>query len=359
VLAAVGGHLVYPALLGLATRGRRAQPPPDPDPWPPLSVVIPAYLEAGVIAQKIGDLRHNGYPGEIEIIVVADGDPRTAFAARAAGARTLESPDRLGKSQAINRGIADASHEIVVLTDANNHLVPGSLAAAVRWFGDPAIAAVAGEKIEADAGGEEAYWRFESWLKRREALLGITLGLVGELTLLRTAAFRPIPEHISVDDLWIALDLAGRGEHIAYEPEARSIDEPADSLRVQWERRTRIASTGLDAFFRRSELLMPSAGVVAAQIWGHRLWRYTAGPAAHLVLLGLSVHHRRDSRVAQAFLVGHAVGAGALVAKARGANLPKPLEAGAQLLFLQGVAVGGVVRYLRRENAVRWPKLER
>ena len=55
--------------------------------------MVPAYREAGVIAAKIDDLRANGYPGSLEILVVADGDPETAAAAERAGARALTGPN--------------------------------------------------------------------------------------------------------------------------------------------------------------------------------------------------------------------------------------------------------------------------
>src|SRR5690606_3387174 len=119
------------------------------------------------------DLRANGYPAEIELVVVAE-DPETADAAEVAGARVLRPTERLGKSQAVNAGVDAASHELVVLTDANNTLAPGSLAALVAHFADPRVGAVAGAKSEHDEG-EAAYWRFEAWLKERESrALGTT-----------------------------------------------------------------------------------------------------------------------------------------------------------------------------------------
>ena len=83
----------------------------------------------------------------------------------------------------------------MVISDANNRLAPGALAAVVEHFADPDVGAVAGEKLEDDGGGGESlYWKFESWLKQHEARLGTTIGLVGELSAFRAQAWRPIPE---------------------------------------------------------------------------------------------------------------------------------------------------------------------
>jgi cellulose synthase/poly-beta-1,6-N-acetylglucosamine synthase-like glycosyltransferase len=382
VTAATAGHVLYPAWLAWRTRGRRGRVPvarvaAGPEAPPDLTVVVPAYREAGVIAAKIDDLRANGYPGSLEILVVADGDPDTAEAAERAGARTLTGPERLGKSQALNRGFAEATTPVVVISDANNRLEAGALVALVGHFADPAVGAVAGEKLEdGGGGGESLYWRFESWLKEREDRLGTTIGLVGELSAIRAEAWRPIPHDVATDDFWAALDINEQGYRIAYEPRARALDPPAPSLRASWERRIRSVSGALHIMVRRRRQLRPSAGLVAAELWGHRLSRYTVSPVAHLTLLVVAVSKARSSTLARAFLLANVAASVGLVASTR-AGEPVPdapdvseramplrllaiASAGAgQVMFLQGVALGGMVRYARGDRSTMWSTVER
>jgi poly-beta-1,6-N-acetyl-D-glucosamine synthase len=378
VAVAASGHVLYPAWLAWRTRGGRGrtdvpQAHGAPATAPDLTVVVPAYREAGVIAAKIDDLRANGYPGSLEILVVADGDPQTAEAAERAGARALTGPERMGKSQALNRGIAEAKAPIVVITDANNRLAPGALAAAAAHFADPGVGAVAGEKVEDDdGGGESMYWRFESWLKRREDQMGTTIGLVGELAAIRASAWRPIPRDIATDDFWTALDIAEQGYRIAYEPRARAIDPAVESLAASWERRIRSVSGALHVMARRRRQLGPSGGLVAAEVWGHRLVRYTAGPLAHVVLLVVAGSTVRSNRLARVFLVANALACAGLVVRtgaeegdgARGQSPPQRLLRAAlagsgQVMFLQGVALGGMVRYVRGDRSTMWSTVER
>jgi hypothetical protein len=379
VAGASSGHLLYPAWLAWRTRGqgsaapdRRPGRPEDP---PPLTVLVPAYREAGVIAAKVEDLRANGYPGPLDIVVIADGDPETAAAAEKAGARCLSGPERLGKSQALNRGFEAADTPIVVITDANNRLTPGALAAMVEHFADPHVGAVAGEKLEDDGGGGESlYWRFESWLKQREDRLGTTIGLIGELSAIRAEAWRPIPADVAIDDLWAGLDVIEQGYRVAYEATARALDPAAPSLAAQWERRTRNVSGALHVLNRRRRQLRPSAGLVAAELWGHRLVRFTVGPLSHLTLLALAVAKVRSSSLARAFLFANGAAAVGLVASVResdqpagapaGGAGPRPLVAKAmagagQVLFLQGVALGGMARYARGDRPTMWSTVER
>jgi len=357
------GHVLYPAWLAYASRGRRPATPPDPPSWPALTVLVPAYKEAGCIEAKVRDVLANGYAGPLEVMVVADGDPETAERAEQAGATVVSAPERLGKAQAVNLGFSKVTTPVVVLSDANNVLSPGALAALVRHLEDPSVGAVAGSKVEDDGRGEDLYWRFESWLKAREWALGSTIGLVGELAAIRTDAWEPIPSDIAIDDLWVALDLAARGYRVAYEPEALAHEPPLPSVRGQWERRTRNVAGGLHVFARRRGQLGPGGGLAAVEIWGHRLGRYTVVPLSHLALLAVALRRLRRSRLAQLFVAGHVVG---VVTLARDASPGDASPGGApsvptriaQVLakgvFLDAVALGGLARYARGDRPTRW-----
>lgn len=351
---ALAGPVGYPAWLAWVTRRSQPAEPPSGGVWEGLSLVVPAYLERGIIGAKLDDLERADYAGEREIIVVAD-DPETAAAARRAGVVVIESGRREGKPAALNRGVAAARHPIVVMTDANAMLRSGSLPALARWFRDPQVGAVAGEKQI--AGGHEGfYWHFESWLKRRESLHGTTIGLVGEIAAVRRAAYRPIPHDLAVDDLWIALDVIEQGYRIIYDPAAVAVEEPGEGWREDWERRTRVVSGGLDVLARRRGLLDPRRSPVAVELWGHRLLRQTVGPIAHAILLAQAVVRTRRSLPAATFVLGHVIASRALVRSARGRPISPPERLAAQVAFLQLVAFGGIARYVNRDRPALWPK---
>jgi cellulose synthase/poly-beta-1,6-N-acetylglucosamine synthase-like glycosyltransferase len=351
------GPVAYPAWLAVASRRRPKPVAPEPADWPGLAVVIAAYREQQVIAAKVDDVRANGYPGEIEIVVVAE-DPGTADAARAAGARVIAPDERLGKAEAINRGVAATDAPIVVITDADTSLEPGSLAALCRWFEDPSVGAVAGEKQVVGAG-QDLYWRYESLLKQAESRYGSTVAVAGELAAFRRSLFSPLPSDVIVDDLWIALDVADAGGSIGYEPEAVARESGTTSLTQEWERRTRTSAGALDTVRRRSSLLDPWTSPVAAPLWGHKVLRLLVGPLAHAVLLAKALLAAPRHRWARAFVALHAIGLLAFVRQARGGTATAPERALGQALFLQATAVGGIVRYLRGERPALWEKPER
>lgn len=90
-----------------------------------LSVVLPAFREAGVIGDTLAALRDglSGVaPGDVlELIVVDDGsDDATVERARAAGAdQVIALGGNRGKGAAVRTGMLAAAGEVVVFTDAD------------------------------------------------------------------------------------------------------------------------------------------------------------------------------------------------------------------------------------------------
>ena len=87
-----------------------------------ISVVIPAFNEEKSIATVIGELSRILQEKQIspEIIVIDDGSTdSTARNAVAAGARLLQHRSNRGYGAALKSGIANASHDLIVITDAD------------------------------------------------------------------------------------------------------------------------------------------------------------------------------------------------------------------------------------------------
>jgi glycosyltransferase involved in cell wall biosynthesis len=85
-----------------------------------ISIVLPAYNEAGAIAGTIEAIgRVPGLP-EHEIVVVDDGSSdRTGEMAASAGARVIRHPSNAGYGRSLKDGIAAAAHDTIVILDAD------------------------------------------------------------------------------------------------------------------------------------------------------------------------------------------------------------------------------------------------
>ena len=171
----------YPAALAALPRKAWTR---DGEALPRLSVIVPAYREREALARKLGALAEGDYPRDrLEVVVAADADHDDVAAARDAypEARVLFSPERGGKAAALNRALAVATGDVLVLTDANNILDPGSLRAAAQHFADPAVWGVAGRRGERGS----AYDAYEELLRRLETRSGSVAAASGELFAVR------------------------------------------------------------------------------------------------------------------------------------------------------------------------------
>jgi len=118
--------------------------PPAPLHWPAVTAIVPARDEADVIAQSIGSLIAQDYPGEFRIILVDDNssDGTARIAADAANAAEAAKSARLtilsgqplapgwtGKLWAVSQGIAAAGDapDWLWLTDADIAHTPDTL----------------------------------------------------------------------------------------------------------------------------------------------------------------------------------------------------------------------------------------
>jgi glycosyltransferase involved in cell wall biosynthesis len=94
---------------------------------PQLSIVIPAYNEAGRISQTLGTLREylqtNGW--EVEVIVVDDGSTDATativkcFGERWCQLRLIQNPGNQGKGYSVKHGALQAKGDIILFTDAD------------------------------------------------------------------------------------------------------------------------------------------------------------------------------------------------------------------------------------------------
>jgi cellulose synthase/poly-beta-1,6-N-acetylglucosamine synthase-like glycosyltransferase len=284
----------YPALLAILARAR-----PRPVHWagvrPSVTVVIPAYNEEAVIADKIRNTLANGYPEELlEIIVASDGSTdHTNELVRRFEDRNLRllALPRRGKLPALNAAVSAATGEILVFTDADVVLEPGALARLIGNFADPEVGGVTGRKAHVEGSGagaigrgESLYARFDEWQKHLESRIGSTVASHGALHAVRRDLYVPIRDASGADDMAISMRVVLQGRRLVYEPDAVArVDAPAD-LRAEFVRKVRIANQVMHALLGLKGALWTS-GFYSVELISHKLLRYWV-PVFLILLLG-------------------------------------------------------------------------
>jgi len=100
-----------------------------------ISIIIPAFNEAGIIADIVQQIR-SLHP-DFEVIVVNDGSTDdTAAEAQKAGAEVYSHPYNIGNGAAIKSGIRVATGDILVFIDGDGQHNPEDIARLLDFFPD-------------------------------------------------------------------------------------------------------------------------------------------------------------------------------------------------------------------------------
>jgi GT2 family glycosyltransferase len=112
---------------------------------PILSVIIPSHSRIDLLVLCLRSVIRFAPPGT-EVVVVDDGSPGGVVSATAStfpGVRVVCLPRRAGFCAAANAGVAAAAAAVVELLNDDAEVSAGWAEAALRWFADPRIGAVA------------------------------------------------------------------------------------------------------------------------------------------------------------------------------------------------------------------------
>jgi len=297
-------HLGYPLLLAALVRvtGRNRdlrfrRPTLNDEEVPTVSLIVPAYDEEEVIAEKVANALALDYPRErLQVVVASDGSSdATAERARAAGAGlVLELPPG-GKVAALNAAAEQAAGEILAFSDANSVWARDALRRLAAPFADPGVGYVCGQVRFLDPEGnnlEGAYWRYEMAVREGEsALAGVTAGN-GAIYAVRRDAYIPLAPSGS-HDLSFPFQLAKRRLRSLYAPGARAEEKMVPTIEGEFARKRRMM-VGLWDIVAGEGMLSPRGypPLYAFEVVSHRLLRYLT-PLLHLVAF-----------VANAFLLG-------------------------------------------------------
>lgn len=362
----------YGLLLHFVTALRRPKPKRVTFYFPELTIVIPAFNEGEILEAKIKNTLSLNYPPQkCKIIVVADGstDDSQLILAQYPQVKTIYAPLRKGKGAALNRAMADVQTPFVLFTDANSLLNRDCLQQMMPCFAYEKVGGVAGEKriasetsVVGDAEG--VYWQYESWVKKGEAKFNSVIGAAGELFALRTQLFKPIPEHMILDDLLISMDVCLQGYTIAYAANAIAMEAPTASLVEEEKRKVRIAAGAFQILRHLNLKMLLKQPLIAFQFFSRRWLRWVVCPLSILLIFGtnLLLVMNGGAFFYTFFLLLQLLfyilaGAGWMfIKKSKKLSLATAVF---YFLFMNYCLLQGLVLFFRNRQTVLWPKAAR
>jgi len=251
-------YLFYPLLLEILSAGKKGNTLcyDRHDDLPMVSVIISAYNEEEVIAEKIESIFSGDFPNEkLEVLIGSDCSiDRTAEIVNSylpdhGNLVFRDFKERRGKQNVVNDLVKECRGSILVLTDANVMFDTGTVFNTIRHFKNPEIGIVdtnmvnKGLKIEGISFQEKAYISREVHIKNMEGRLwGSMMGPFGGCYAIRKDDYAPVPPNYLVDDFYINMKIFEKRKMAINDLEARVFEDVTNVLKDEFRRKVRIAT---------------------------------------------------------------------------------------------------------------------
>lgn len=292
-------YMLYPWILQvLSARKKENELLFSPEELPPVSIIMSAFNEEKMIAEKLDSMLDSIYPPEkITILVGSDAstDRTNAILEEYHRKDPRVQPriftERRGKPGVINQLADEAKDAILIMTDAKVIFHKKTIRTLVRHFKNDQIGIVGGnvlnESVEKDGVSiqEKAFMSREMLIKYREGLVwGATVGVYGAIYAIRKDLFTKVPKGFAVDDFFISMNVLRKGKQALLDIHAITYQEVPNLLSEEYRRKVRISTGNYRnlRYFAR-ELLHPWKGASFAYI-SHKVIRWL-GPFIILLFM--------------------------------------------------------------------------
>jgi biofilm PGA synthesis N-glycosyltransferase PgaC len=239
--------------------------------YPGISILVAAYNEESSIADTIRSLAEQRYPGQFEVMVIDDGSKDATAAIVEAHPqpwlRLLRQPRNMGKSAALNRGLAEAKYDLVVTLDADSYLYGDALQRLVeRYFSDPAgTRAVAGTMLVRNSrtnwvtrAQEWDYFHGIAAIKRVQSLFHGTMVAQGAFSIYDRQTLLEVGGWSDCvgEDIVLTWAILVRGWRVGHAEDACCFTNVPDSLRQFVRQRQRWSRGMMEAFRQHPRILL-------------------------------------------------------------------------------------------------------
>ncbi|MET9791702.1 glycosyltransferase [Streptomyces canus] len=232
----------------------------------PVSVLVPAYNEAKCIESTVRSLMASEHP--IEVLVIDDGSSDgTARIVEAMGLPNVRVVRQLnaGKPAALNRGLANARHDIIVMMDGDTVFEPSTVRELVQPFGDPRVGAVAGNAKVGNRDSLIGAWQHIEYVmgfnldRRMYDVLRCMPTIPGAVGAFRRSALERVggmSDDTLAEDTDITMAMHRDGWRVVYAEKARAWTEAPESVQQLWSQRYRWSYGTMQAIWKHRKALV-------------------------------------------------------------------------------------------------------
>lgn len=187
----------------------------------------------------------------------------------------------------INIGVREARYEFIIFSDLRQNLCRNALREIVMPLRNKEIGAVSSCLSAIDKNGNVSVTRtIENKIKRMESRSGNLIGVYGPLYAIRKDCFRPIPDHIVLEDLYLSLSIL-QSHKIALKENCLIFDENFSDV-YNFKRAIRY-SRGLAQLFGETKLISGLSILQIIMLLWHKYLRLLIPVLGFSLLIVLSI----------------------------------------------------------------------
>lgn len=299
VLMIFHSYVFFPFLVKFLAKGKTFDYPElSEDELPQMSILVSAFNEEAVIAEKIESVFKSNYPlDKFELLIGSDNsDDNTneiiqSYADKYPNLIFNAYDKRRGKQNVVNDLFHLSKGSILILTDANVIFDTNTLLEIARPFTDEKIGLVdtnminRGLKKEGISHQEKAYISREVYIKQYESLVwGGMMGPFGGCYAIRREDYTQVPSNALVDDFYINMKIFEKGKLAVNNLAAKVFEDVSNDLKIELIRKIRIATGNFQNLKWFGHLLWPMNSGVAFTFLSHKVLRWL-GPFFLLISL--------------------------------------------------------------------------
>lgn len=290
VYGVVHSYLLYPVFMMLTTSLKRrvTSEYQAGDELPEVAVLMAAYNEEKVIAEKIKSVINSNYPHtKLKFYIGSDASTDKtdeivrSFSAEHPWIVLVPFAGRTGKSGIINALAEKATSEIFILTDANVIFTESTVFNLVRHFKNASTAQVCAnitkvsENNRGIASQEKSYIALENKIKFLESIRwNVVMGAEGACYAIRKKNFAPVPPKFYMDDFYITMNVIEQKMGIVFDPAALCYEDVPTQADEEYKRKIRISIGNFQNLFRYKALLFHFHKGYSFAFWSHKVLRW-------------------------------------------------------------------------------------
>jgi cellulose synthase/poly-beta-1,6-N-acetylglucosamine synthase-like glycosyltransferase len=348
---------------------------------------VPTFNESEVIERRLSNIAELDFPHEKMQVIVVDSastdstcDIVRRFAkehSKSLSVTLVQRPVRLGKADAINEALRQATSEYFVLTDADVTSPPNALSQLISNFREPTVGGASGVEIPETedtlaSSIETGYKAAYTAVRMAESSVDTPFMCESEFSAYRRTIVKPLRSGCMCDDIELTVGLRSTGFKGVYDSQAVFFEREAGTFRSKLTHKLRRGMANQHALIRtRSALFNRRFGSYGRIVFPFEFFVHIISPilittdlALILLILAMSPIQGTYGIIIPLVLVAPALGmcysltrkydTGRLMRLRRGSDL---IAGAAAFIFFQVALLGSLLQLGVRGPRLKWEKI--